>query len=183
MEDGGTYRAIRKFDAMKNRYIIDDQILAMEASECLIQKVRIKWKNAHLHQNLRVYEGKKDVEQFDAIIHGDIAENTFVIVLEAKTTVYPEDLSIVLEKAELFKKYLQSPSQLSCNSGFNPPAKRTPFTHYNNVKLVLPCLAGRHFSNELINECCSRGIIPVFPSGSRYAVKMLQLVPGFIGYL
>lgn len=180
LEDGGMYRASRKFDAQKNRYQIDDEILEMEASERLFQELKIKSKNAHLHQNLKVYEGKTVLSQFDAIVHGDIAEETYAIVLEAKTKVHPNDLSVAVEKAAVFQRHLQSTSILSCTSGFNPAAVREPFTHYTNVKHVIPCIAGRHFSSELVNECCSLGIIPVFPSGSRYAVKMLQLVPRFI---
>ena len=152
----------------------------MEASESLLQNLQSKSHNAHLHQNLTVYETKDRLSQFDAVVHGDIAEETFAIVLEAKTKVHPDDLRRVLEKAALFRSYLDFKGTLSCTSGFDPASSIMPFTHYRNVKHVLPCLAGRHFPSELIEECCKRDIIPVFPSGARYAVKMLNLVPRFI---
>jgi len=178
LKDGGMYRAIRKFDAQKHRYQIDDEVLEMEASECLFQELRTNSNAVHLHQNVKVYEGNNDSvsSQFDAIVHGDIAENKYAIVMEANTKVHPSDLSVVLAKAALFDKYLTTTSSLSCTSGFNPAVKREPFAHYGNVKHVIPCLAGRHFSTELVDACCTRGIIPVFPSGFRYVVKMLHLL-------
>lgn len=92
------YRATRKFDAQINRHQVDDEILKMEASERLFQELRTDSNSVHLHQNLKVYEGKNvDVSaQFDAVVHGDVSDHTYAIVLEAKTKVHPNDLAVVL---------------------------------------------------------------------------------------
>ena len=106
-----------------------------------------------------------------------MAEEIYAIVLEAKPKVHPNDLSKVLEKAAKFKSHLDFRGTLSCTSGFDPAVGKVPPTHYRNVKHVFPCLAGRHFPSKLSDECCERGIVP---SGSRHAMKMLELIPRFI---
>jgi hypothetical protein len=184
--DGGVFRMIRKFDEQTRRYQVDGEVLALEASLALTEQLRQRLETVHLHQNLKVFESyKKDPsQQFDAIIHGDIkADNndnaTFAIVMEAKTKVHENDFERVLQKANTFTSYLNASQSLSCTTGFNPDATKSPFNHFSNVKVVVPCLAGRHFPAELVDSCYAKGILPVFPSGSRYTSKMVKMMSKF----
>ena len=113
MENGGFYRAIRKIELWERRLQGDNVVLEMEAHESLLQNSQSKSHNAHLHQNLRIYETEDPLSHFDAVVHGDITEETFAIVLEAKTKVRPEHLHEVLEKAAMFQSHLDFQGTLS----------------------------------------------------------------------
>lgn len=175
--NGGNYHAVRKFDAQINRYHVDDEVLEIEASTLLLRSLNQQANNAHLHQNLKIYQKMTDADdsaQFDAIVHGHVNDRTFAIVLEAKTKVNPNDITRALKKSSDFQKYIHSSSSLYCTSGYDPYSTKQPLTHFKNVNRVIPCLAGKHFPSNLIESCCEKGIIPIFPSGARYVSKHMH---------
>ena len=176
--DGGFYRAVSAFGHQGNRYQVDDQILEIESSNFLVDAIRKDSPNVHTHQNLTVYpyNDTKASAQFDAVVHGDVADDTFAIVLEAKYKVHREDFKKVLDTVKLFESFRDSPSLYSCTSGYDITVPKVPFDHYNNVRRVVPCLAGKHFPPELVEACKKVGIIPIYPSGARYTVENLHLL-------
>ena len=66
-----------------------------------------------------INESTDRLSQFDAVVHGDVAEETYAIVLEAKTKVHPNDLNKVLEKAAKYQSHLDFKGTLLCTSGFD----------------------------------------------------------------
>lgn len=183
LENGGVYKAITDFGGQINRCQIDDEVLEMETSQQLYQALCSSNKNtanAHMYQNLKVYEGnnKNVLSQFDAIftIHENASNNTKAIVMEAKTKVHPNDLQLVLNRMLLFQNYSNFASMLTFTHGYDPLVGKLPFSLFSNITHVMPCLAGNYFPMEMVDDCSKNGIIHVFPSGARYKVKLLGLV-------
>ena len=118
------------------------------------------------------------LQQFDGILRGHKVKPTYAIVMEAKTCIHPINTLGVLEKVTRFKNYVLSAQDYSFSSGWRPTraTETSPFTHFSNVHHFIPCLAGRRFPSNLIEECIANGIIPVFPSGARYVAKGLDLL-------
>ena len=52
--------------------------------------------------------------------------------------------------------------------------------HFKNVTNVIPCLAGKLFTPQMINMCLERKVIPVYPSGGRFIVGGLHLLAKFV---
>ena len=174
--DGFKYHAVRKFDNQITRYQVDDENLEIESSRSLLDSVQSMYPNSHLHQNLKIFRGKNVVGQFDAIVHGHKSDSTIAILMEAKTKVHEKDFERVLEKVKSFEDFVSENATLKWSDSFDPLAKKGPFAHFSNVKYVIPCLAGKHFTTEHVDSCIKRGIIPIYPSGGRFAVKLLGLL-------
>ena len=174
--DGVEYHAVRKFDNQLQRYQVDDENLEIEASRALLDAVLLTYPNSHLHQNLKIFRGKSVAGQFDAVVHGHKSDSTFAIVMEAKTKVHENDFERVLAKKKAFENFVSESATLEWSNTYVPEAPQEPFAHFGNVKRVIPCLAGTHFTTEHVNSCLERGIIPIYSSGGRYAVKLSELL-------
>ena len=150
--------------------------MEIESSRALLKAVLLTHPNSHLHQNLQIFRGKNVAGQFDAVLHGHKSDSTFAIVMEAKSKVHENDFEKVLERKEAFEKFVTERDTLKWSNTYDPKAPQEPFAHFGNVKRVIPCLAGTHFTGEHVDSCLKRGIIPIYPSGGRYAVKFLELL-------
>jgi hypothetical protein len=115
-------------------------------------------------------------QQFDGILHGHLSQATYAIIMEAKTTIHPDHFVDVLRKAAAFKTFVSDAPKYSFSTGWEPNRALSPFTHFSNVQHFIPCLAGRRFPQNLVEECVVKGIMPVFPSSARYAAKGLELL-------
>jgi hypothetical protein len=120
-------------------------------------------------------EDAKVLQQFDAVLRGHLCEPTFAMVMEAKTTVHPRHFAEVLKKAASFESFVARADKCRYSSGWKPIKVSSPFAHFGNVQRVVPCLAGSRFPLNLVEECLSKGIVPIFPSGARYVAKGLDL--------
>lgn len=99
------------------------------------------------------------------------------MVMKAEASIGPQDFDEVLKKAALFKECVSEAQRYEFSSGWvGPNSSTSSLQHFFNVKHVIPCLAGRCFPNNLVRECLEHGIVPVFPSGARYAVLGLELL-------
>jgi len=178
IEDGGCYRAVRTIDHLLKSSQVDGDVLEQEAALSLLRELVSNnyTDSCHLHHNVALYEKNVEgavLQQFDGILHGHQAKPTYAIVMEAKT-----NFNDVLTKVARFKSYVLRAQDYSFSSGWRPTraTETSPFTHFSNVHHFIPCLAGRRFPSNLIEECIANGIIPVFPSGARYVAKGLDLL-------
>ena len=178
VEEGGSYRAVTEHENWTNRFYRNEQVLLVETAHYLADALRSTCSNVHMDLTLGVYAGEDhDVYPpvwFDAVIHGEVSGSAFAIVLELTTNANPDlDIDTVLEKAELFRSFLSSPSPIYCDAGYGIP--RVPF-EYKNVTTVVPCLAGRFFPPELVEVCIRKGIIPIYPTGAHFTADNLNLL-------
>ena len=183
LEEGGSYRAVTEYENWENRFYRHDQVLLVETAHYLADILRPTCSKIHIDLNLGVYSGEdKDMYPpawFDAVVRGEVSGNTFATVLELTTNANPDlGIDTVLEKAELFRSFLSSPSPIYCDAGYGIP--RVPFDQYKNVTTVVPCLAGRGCPPELVEACKSKGIIPIYPTGARFTADNLHLLRDLI---
>jgi hypothetical protein len=181
MENGGFYRAVRTVDHLLKSSQVDAEVLEMEAALSLHESIIENYPNCHLHHNVSVSaHASADgdaLQQFDAIAHGHSTKNTFAIILEAKTSIHPIRLDQVLKNVSLFEKYVSDAETYHFLAGWGPKQRTlSSFGHFSNVQHFVPCLAGRRFPDNLVEECLLRGIMPVFPSGARYVAKGLEIL-------
>jgi len=174
MEEGGCYRAVRKIDHLLKSRKVDADVLEQEAALFLLGNMIKNYPNCHLHQNvtLRKNSDKDTVtQQFDGVLHGHLSKPTFAIIMEAKTSIHPDHFDEVLEKVDTFKSYVSEAQTYNFSAGWAPNLPSSSFTHFSNVQHFIPCLAGRRFPENLVEECVAKGIMPVFPSGARYVAS------------
>mmetsp|Transcript_26154 Transcript_26154/g.37448 ORF Transcript_26154/g.37448 Transcript_26154/m.37448 type:complete len:289 (+) Transcript_26154:30-896(+) len=178
MEDGGCYRAVRTFDPLLKSSQVDADVLEQEAALSLLSNISGNYPNCHLHQNVKLYENSsnKMAQQFDGILHGHLMEPTYAIIMEAKTSIHPNHFDEVLKKVAAFKTYVSEAPNYNFSTGWQPNKALSSFTHFSNVQHFIPCLAGRRFPENLVEECVVKGIMPVFPSGARYVAKGMELL-------
>ena len=182
MEDGGCYRAVRTIDRFLRSFKsakVDADVLEMEAALALSTHMKIEYPGCHLHQNVHIrnYSDKGQVaQQLDGVLHGHLSAPTFAMVLEAKTSIHPDHLAEILEKVTLFRGFVSEAQKYNFSAGWEPDPPSLPLTHFSNVQHFIPCLAGRRFSENLVQDCLMKGIVPVFPSGARYVAKGLEIL-------
>jgi hypothetical protein len=153
LEEGGQYRAMQDIDLAQKQIQVSDQALEMETAAGLETIVKKKFPNAHVHHNVHLREdGDKNRfggHQYDALVHGDIEDKTFAVLLEVKSKVHPTDIDLVLKKADDLRSEIANYSKFAFTSGHHyPPAERT-LQRY---------------------ACIAKNIIPLRPSGSRFSV-------------
>jgi hypothetical protein len=76
---------------------VDAEVLEREAELALIRIMNV---DNPIHYNVTPY-GSNKLQQFDGILHGHLIEPTFIMVMEAKTSIYPKYCDQVLKKAAL----------------------------------------------------------------------------------
>ena len=172
LEDGQKYRAVSYSDAPERRFKVIDEQLEIDASRQLHKHVLQQYPEAHIHHNVKVYQRGNERAQFDAVVHVDGAGGSFAFVMEAKTHVHPTDLAVALDKAAIFRGLLGQ--DLSFTEGFDPKQPNTrPFSHFASSE-VIPCLAGGHFTPELVELCLGDGVNAIYPSGDGFDVALVQ---------
>lgn len=184
LEDGGQYRAIQDKDIAQNLWRVSDQALEMEAGSGLITMVNQTYPGAHLHQNVKLIEdGLKNMHgghQYDNIVHGDKELPTWAVMMEVKSKVHPNDIDLVVKKAEDLRNEIVNHSKFAFTSGHKPEPIINRFSHFRNVDRIIPCLASRHFPTHLVDDCIAKGIMPLLPSGSRFvcgnAIKLSKFL-------
>lgn len=180
MEDGGCYRAVRMIDDLLDSSQFDADVLKQEAALSLLHNISGSYPNCLLHQNVTVrnHLGKDVEQQFDGILHGHSFQPTYAIMMETKINIHPDHVIEVLEKVAAFKTYVSEAPKYNFSTGWERNGASSPFTYFSNVKHFVPCLAGRHFPENLVEECVQKGIMTVFPSASnaRYLAKGLELL-------
>jgi hypothetical protein len=162
---------------------VNAEVVEQEAALALMRIMHANHFNCHIHHNVTLYgisggiRGKNRLQQFDGILTGHLIEPTFAMVMKAEASIHPHNLNEILKKAALFKECVSEAQRYKFSSGWVVPNTSTSsLQHFSNVKHVIPCFAGRCFPDNLVRECLEHGIIPVFPSGARYAVLGLELL-------
>ena len=173
--DGVEYHAVRKLDH-PIRCNDDHERLKINSSRTLLDDVLLTHPNSQLHQNLKIFRGKSVAGKFDAVVLGPKSDSTFAIVMEAKTKVHENDVERMLAKKKAFEDFVSESATLEWSNTSDPEATQEPFAHFGNVKRVIPCLAGTLFTAEHVKSCLKEGIIPIYPSGGRYNVKLSELL-------
>ena len=175
--DGGQYRAVCNSDGWKHRDQVDDAILEIEAAEYVLSAVTEFYPNAHVHHNVQLKDtsGKKLMREYDAIVHGHELFPTVGFLVEAKYVPHPNDIGKLLDRATELERWLQAKKVHPASEG-TLMSKRKPLdlSHLFNIQRVVPVLAGKLFHQVNLDECVSRGVLPLYPSGARYAIKGLS---------
>jgi len=173
LEDRQTYRAVLKSDAPERRFAVLDQQLEMDAARRLHKHVLQQHPGAHIHHNVQVYKLGHKLAQFDAVVHVDGAGGSFVFVMEAKSRVYPTDPAGVLFKVDMFK-FCLTMTDLSFTEGFDLKPNILPFsTHFaRDSEMMIPYLAGTHFTPELVESCQREGVNAIYHSGDAFDLAL-----------
>jgi hypothetical protein len=171
--DGQTYWAVSKSDAPERRFAVLDEQLEISAALRLHTHVLQQHPGAHIHHNVKVYRSGQELAQFDAVVHVDGAGGSFVFVMEAKSRVHPTDPLAVLEKFDKFKRCLTM-TDLSFTEGFDPKPNILQFsTHFaRDSKMMIPYLAGTHFTPELVKSCQRLGVNAIYHSGDEFDLAL-----------
>lgn len=175
--DGGQYRAVCNSDAWKHRDQVDDAILEVEAAQYVLSAVTEFYPDAHVHHNVRLKEtcGKKLMREYDAIVHGHELSPTVGFLVEAKYVPHPDDIGELLDRAKELEKWLQAKKVYPASEGtLSSTRKPLDLSHLFNIQRVVPVLAGKLFHQVNLDESVSRGVLLLYPSGARYAVKGLS---------
>jgi hypothetical protein len=176
--DGGEYRVDQGYNFIK-RSQDEDKIVEIESSYAMDDYVKKDYPDAHLHQNLIIYEnqGGKKLIEIDAISHGSVDKPTFALLLESKFKVHQNDIDKVNLKVASFEKLILSSksnnNNLYATLGSYQP-KEFSLSHFHNVREIYPILSGSLFRPELINLCHDKKVSTISPSGAKYAVKILH---------
>ena len=174
--DGGQYRAVCKSDGWKHRDQIDDAILEIEAAHYVLSAVTEYYPNAHVHHNVQLQDTcGKMLKEYDAIVHGHELSPTVGFLVETKYIPHPKDIGKLFDRATELETWLHAKKVYRASEGtLISTRKPLDLSHLFNIQRVVPVLAGKLFHQVNVDECVSRGVLPLYPSGARYAVKGLS---------
>ena len=175
--NNGEYRALRKSDGWKHRNQVDDSILEVEASNHLLSALAEQYPHSHIHHTVRLFDdsGNRPFRWYNALIHGHDNEDTSVgFLVEGKYVPHPNDIDNLLTRAAELEGWLKARKSFPAKEGTLAGLQRDlDFTHLFNVQRVVPVMAGKLFHHVNMDECVAKGVLPVYPSGARYAVSGL----------
>ena len=145
----------------------------MDAARRLHKHVLEQHPGAHIHHNVLVYDSGQELAQFDAVVHVDGAGGSFVFVMEAKSRVHPKDPLAVFGKVGMFKRCLTL-TDLTFTEGFDPEPNILQFsTHFaRDSEMMIPYLAGMHFTPELVESCQREGVNAIYHSGDAFDLAL-----------
>jgi hypothetical protein len=182
LKNGGIYRVQSKVNPLK-RQEVDDKVLEVETTLCLLDKLRETYPDIHSHNNLKLWKGKVTHREYDSFLHGAVSGPTVGFLLESKYSLHPSDIGKILERAAELESFFNSKSVFDkCTvGGYTKDAfQDLPVTdgvaHFYGVKKVVPVIASANFEAGLLNQCKERGIITVSQSGFRYVMRNLKKV-------
>jgi hypothetical protein len=182
LKDGGLYRIQSKVNPLK-RQEVDDKVLEVETTLCLLDKLRETYPDIHSHNNLKLWKGKHTHREYDSFLHGAVSGPTIGFLLESKYSLHPSDIGKILERAAELESFFNSKSVFDkCTVGGYSENRFQDFPvtggveHFHGVKKVVPVIASANFEAGLLNHCKERGIITVSPSGFRYVMRNLKKV-------
>ena len=167
--DGSTYYIVNDYyDAVvnsKTRAQVEDRVLEEQVSSAMVNHIG---KGAHVHRNVKFTdeETKQDVIELDrvVVVHegGEDVPDSVAYVLECALSPQVKDVKLLLDKMEVFRLHTNSSS------------------HFRSVGKIVPVLAGKMWSEEVIQECkaksatrVSGGMDPILriqPSGNDFKV-------------
>jgi hypothetical protein len=182
IEAGEVYQSTKSTDRFEKRFASEDQLHEIECGHALAEFAKPEFLDSEVVHNVLVLDRAKIHAQFDAVVFGRTAKETIAIVMEAKFKVHEHDFKEATAAAEKFEVFVKSHASYRYVSTYNPViisdamAHSRAFSRFSDVSRVIPCLAGRHFTPEHVQSCSKKGIIPLFPSGARFAVDMLGLL-------
>jgi len=109
---------------------------------------------SHLHENIVIEHDGNKREIDGIVVHkgGQDVPNSTAYVIEAQISPPITKIDKLLNKVELFKKYIPS----------------SP--HFRSVTKVIPVLGGKKWSKDLTEACVAKNIWRVTPSGNGYKI-------------
>jgi hypothetical protein len=155
LKDGGVY----KFGGELHRIVAEDkQHRQVDAKvfehESILAVQSDIGEDAHVHQNV-ILKDHNSTREFDGIVQtrGENVPDSTAYIIEAQISPPLETIETLQNKINFFEK--------CCPSS----------PHFKNVTKVVPILAGKHWSKEVINACTAKGIWRVTPSaGNGYKI-------------
>ena len=150
----------------------------MEASNHLLSALAENYPHYHIHHNVRLFDesGKRSFREYDAFIHGhEIIAPSVGFLVEGKYVPHPRDIDNLLHRAAELEGWLKAGKSFPAKEGTLTGLQQDmDFQHLFNVKRVVPVMAGKLFHHVNMDECVAKGVLPVYPSGARYAVGGLS---------
>ena len=172
--DGSTYYFCNgHYNAVRNsqtRAQVEDKVLEEQVSLAMVNDLGkgAHGKGAHVHRNVKLVDEKtkQDIAELDrvVVVHegGEDVPDSVAYVIECALSPQVKDVKLLLDKMEVFRLHTNSSS------------------HFRSVGKIVPVLAGKMWSEEVIQECkaksatrVSGGMDPILriqPSGKDYEV-------------
>lgn len=176
IKNEGIYIAYLKYDNERHRHQIDDTILEKESSIALKNSLKHYYPNIHLHNNLKLFDHKNPIAEYDCILHGDTENitNSVGYLIESKYKIHKNDIDKFYQKWIDLKTYVKEKKRFKCNIN----GKESDFSHFHNMNTIIPCIASAYWGEEVLElqkYCQEKGFVTISLSGNRYIVENLNL--------
>ena len=103
----------------------------------------------------------------------DIIAPSVGFLIDGKYVPHPRDIGNLLNRAAELEGWLKEGKSFPAKEGTLTGLQQDmDFQHLFNVQRVVPVMALFHHVN--MDECVVKGVLPVYPSGARYAVGGLS---------
>lgn len=153
--DGGVYAIggefFRAVAEDKQHRQVDAKVFEHESALAVQREVG---KGAHIHENILFEHDKQNREIDGIVLHlgGKDVPNSTAYIIEAQISPPLTKIDKLLDKVRLFEKFHPSSS------------------HFNSVTKVVPVLAGKRWSEDVIKACAKEKIWRVTPSANGYKI-------------
>eukprot|EP01036_Dinobryon_divergens_P027169 gene27171-35894_t len=187
-QDGDPYRALCKSDGWKLRDQVDDVILGIEAAHYVLRAVTEYYPNAHVYHNVqlqdtcaregRVYAGEGIRCHCSWSSQSAFSLKPISLQMQGRPSSPAATFPTLLSRATELERWLQAKKVYPASEG-KLISTRKPLDCNHllfNIQRVVPVLAGILLHQVKVDECVARGVLPLYPSGARYAVKLSALL-------